>query len=272
MRSLKKALIALISGVFFLLSMLYFLQEKLIFLPEKLSTNYTYSFREPFEEFYLERPDGARLNALHFKRKDPRGVILYFHGNAGNLSRWGEIVQDLVRLNYDLVVMDYRTYGKSKGKLSEKALLEDARAFYEYLERQYPREEIILYGRSLGSAMASYVASAHQVSLLILETPFYSLLDVARDRFPVLPVESFLKYPMRNYEFLRSAESPIVILHGNRDEVVPIRSAYKLRESLEGKPVQFIEIEGGQHNNLSSFNKYHKALESILQPSSQKDP
>ncbi|GGD38697.1 alpha/beta hydrolase [Muriicola marianensis] len=269
MRSLRKAVLALISGVLLFLSMLYFLQEKLIFLPEKLPKDYTYSFREPFEEFYLERPDGARLNALHFKREDPRGVILYFHGNAGNLSRWGEVVQNLVRLNYDLVVMDYRTYGKSKGKLSEKALLEDARAFYEYLQPLYKSEDIILYGRSLGTAMASYVASENQISILILETPFHSLLDVARHRFPVLPVESFLKYPFRNYEFLHAVESPIVILHGDRDEVVPIKSAYRLRESLEGKSVQFIEIKGGGHNNLSSFQRYHEALSNILQPSSQ---
>ncbi len=266
MGNLKKVGIILVSGIVILLAMLYFLQEKLIFLPEKLPSDYSYSFDEPFEEFFLERPDGAVLNALHFRREDPRGVILYFHGNAGNLSRWGEVVQDLVRLNYDLVVMDYRTYGKSKGKLSEKTLLEDAQAFYEYLTKTYPEEDIILYGRSLGTAMASYVASQNKVSLLILETPFYSMLDVAQERFPILPVETLIKYPFRNYEFLRKTTSRIIILHGTRDKVVPISSSLKLMKSLEGKAVDFIEIEGGSHNDLSSFQAYQRAVRALLQP------
>ncbi|MBT8291109.1 MAG: lysophospholipase, partial [Muriicola sp.] len=157
--------------------MLYYLQEKLIFLPTKLDNQYQYSFEEPFEEFFITRPDGAILNALHFKRDNPRGVILYFHGNAGNLDRWGEEVLGLVRRNYDLVVMDYRTYGKSSGKLSETALLEDAQAFYDYVAEINDKKKIILFGRSLGTAMASYLSSRNQASMLILETPFYSLLD-----------------------------------------------------------------------------------------------
>ena len=119
-------------------TMIYFLQEKLIFLPTSLSQNHEYQFSEPFEEFFLQSNDGARLNALHFKRKDPLGVILYFHGNAGNLDRWGEIGMSLSRsLNYDVVIMDYRTYGKSKGYLSEEALHADGQLFYDYVSKQY---------------------------------------------------------------------------------------------------------------------------------------
>ncbi len=268
MRSLKKVSLGLIILLLISVTMLYFLQEKLIFLPERLPADYRYTFEVPFEEFYIDRPDGATLNALHFKKEDPTGVILYFHGNAGNLARWGEVVQDLVNLNYDVVVMDYRTYGKSKGKLSEKALLEDAQAFYEYLVRSYQAKDIVLYGRSLGTAMASYVASQNQVSLLILETPFYSLLDVAKGRFPILPIENFIKYPFRNHEFLRHTNTRTVIFHGDQDEVVPIASSLKLLRSLDGKPVEFIEIEGGEHNNLNTFETYRRALRLLLQPAS----
>ena len=264
MRNLKKAGLWVISAILIAIAMLYFLQEKLIFLPSKLDENYQYTFRQPFEEFYLTRPDGARLNALHFKREAPRGVILYFHGNAGDLSRWGEVVQELVRRNYDVVVMDYRTYGKSTGKLSEQALLEDAQAFYDYLTQAYPRDEIILYGRSLGTAMASYVASGNQVPLLILETPFYSLLDVASSRFPILPMETLFKYPFRSFEFLREAESKILMIHGDQDEVVPLGSARKLQQSLEGKSLEFVLVPGGQHNNLSSFEVYQTTMDRWL--------
>lgn len=260
----RKVLLGLVAGVLIILTMLYFLQEKLIFLPSKLPANYSYSFDEPFEEFFLTADDGAKLNALHFKRKDPIGVILYFHGNAGDLSRWGEVVQNFVKLNYDVVIMDYRTYGKSTGSLSERALLNDAQLFYHYVAAQYNEENIIVYGRSLGTAMASYLVSEHTPSLLVLETPFYSLLDVAQDRFPILPLNSLLKYQFKSYEYLRSASCPIVMLHGDRDRVVAMQSSEKLFHSLKGKNAEYIIIEGGEHNNLSSFQTYRDTIDSLL--------
>ncbi len=264
MRRFKKALLGLLAGILIFLTMLYFLQEKLIFLPSKLPANYSFSFDEPFEEFFLTTDDGAKLNALHFKRENPYGVILYFHGNAGDLSRWGQVVQTFVKLNYDVVVMDYRSYGKSTGNLSEMALLSDAQLFYQYVLARYKQEDIILYGRSLGSAMASYLVSINTPSLLVLETPFYSLLDVAQDRFPILPVNSFLKYHFKSYQYLQSANCSIVILHGDQDRVVPIQSSEKLYRSLKGKDVEFITIEGGEHNNLSDFESYGEAIHSLL--------
>ena len=266
MHKFKRVLAAVIACILILLAMLYFLQEKLIFLPSKLPADYTYSFDESFEEIYITTEDGAKLNALHFKNENPYGVILYFHGNAGDLSRWGHEVQFLVKLNYDVVVMDYRTYGKSTGILSESALLKDARLFYEYTASQYPEQEIIIYGRSLGTAMASYLASTEPSSLLILETPFYSLLDVAQNRFPILPVNSLLKYQFKSHRYLQAAECPIVIIHGDKDGVVPLASAKKLYESLDGKNVKFIVIEGGEHNDLSSFPTYKSTMNSLLIP------
>lgn len=264
MRKTKRVLLGLMAAILIFLTMLYFLQEKLIFLPSKLPANYSFSFDEPFEEFYLTTDDGAKLNALHFKRKDPNGVILYFHGNAGDLARWGEVAQYFVQFNYDVVVMDYRTYGKSTGNLSEFALLSDAQLFYQYAASHYKEEEIIVYGRSLGTAMASYLVSKHTPSLLILETPFYSLLDVAQDRFPILPLNYLLKYQFKSYQYLKTAKCPIVILHGDQDGVVPIQSSEKLFHSLKGKDVKYISIEGGEHNNLSAFQSYRDAIDSLL--------
>lgn len=260
----KRVLLGLVAAVLIILTMLYFLQEKLIFLPSKLPANYSYSFDEPFEEFNLTSNDGAKLNALHFKREDPIGVILYFHGNAGDLSRWGEVAQYFVKLNYDVVIMDYRTYGKSTGSLSERALLSDAQLFYQYVATLYKEEDIIVYGRSLGTALASYLVSEHSPSLLVLETPFYSLLDVAQDRFPILPMNSLLKYQFKSYEYLKSARCPIVILHGDQDRVVAIQSSEKLYRSLEGKDAEYVIIEGGEHNNLSAFKTYRDAIDILL--------
>jgi pimeloyl-ACP methyl ester carboxylesterase len=112
--------------------------------------------------------------------------------------------------------------------------------------------------------MASYLVSVHTPSLLVLETPFYSLLDVAQDRFPILPMNSLLKYQFKSYEYLKSARCPIVILHGDQDRVVAVQSSEKLYHSLEGKDVEYIIIEGGEHNNLSTFKTYRVAIDTLL--------
>lgn len=162
-------------------SALYLFQEKLLFLPTNLEQDYVYEFNPDFEEIFLEPEHQVLINAIHFKAENPKGVILYFHGNAGDLSRWGKITEKFVDLQYDIFVIDYRTYGKSKGKLSEEALYNDAQFCYDYLLKQYSENEITLYGRSLGTGIASYLAAKNKPSRLILETPYYSILDVAKE-------------------------------------------------------------------------------------------
>jgi pimeloyl-ACP methyl ester carboxylesterase len=109
MQKFKKIGLRLVVIYLFIASMLYFFQEKIIFLPSQLPKDYVYSFSQRFEEFFLDSKDGAHLNGLHFKVANPKGVILYFHGNAGDLSRWGEIAQFFVQKQYDVIVMDFRT-------------------------------------------------------------------------------------------------------------------------------------------------------------------
>jgi alpha-beta hydrolase superfamily lysophospholipase len=247
-------------------SMLYFIQEKLIFLPTKLPADFEYSFQYPFDEIFLTAEDGAVLNALHFKNENPAGVILYFHGNAGDLSRWGQIATYFVEKNYDVVIMDYRTYGKSTGILSEEALMKDAQLFYDYAVAIYKEDQLILYGRSLGTGLASFLASRNHPSQLILETPYFSMLDVAKERFPYLPLSFMIKYKMPSYEFLQTSKCPILIVHGTKDKIVPLRSGEKLYNVLKKKEVTMVVVEGGEHNNLLEFNAYREAIKRTLQP------
>ena len=252
-------------------TMIYFIQEKLIFLPSRLSQNYEYQFSEPFEEFFLESDDGAKLNALHFKRRDPLGVVLYFHGNAGNLARWGEIGMSLSQsLNYDVVIMDYRTYGKSKGTLSESALHSDGQLFYDYVSRQYDESKIVLYGRSLGTGIVTRLASKNNPQRVILETPYFSLLDIGQRRFPYLPVKWLLKYEFKSYEYVSNISCPIAVFHGTDDEIIPLESGKKLFETIPEGSKEFYLIEGARHNNISSFDRYHSGLEKFLSPESIK--
>lgn len=243
---------------------LYFMQEKLLFLPSVLEQDYQYQFNYNFEELNFETDDGAILNAIHFKVENPKDVILYFHGNAGDLSRWGTIAEFFVEKNYDVLVMDYRTYGKSKGKLSEDAFYSDAQLFYDYLTKSYNEEDITVYGRSLGTGVATYIASKNKPKQLILETPYYSIADVGKHRFPFLPVETLLKYKFPTYKFIKEVSCPITMFHGLNDQVIPYESAEKLYKSSPNKYTSFITIEAANHNNIIEFESYHTIIKKVL--------
>ena len=244
-------------------TILYTLQEKILFRPTVLESNYQFQFQSEFEEINLKSKDGAIINALHFKAENPKGVILYFHGNAGDLSRWGKIAERFLEYNYDIFIMDYRTYGKSRGELSEQALYADAQLCYDYVYKSFPPEKVTVYGRSLGSGIATYLASKHSTNQLILETPYYSILDVAQYRFPMFPVKGMLKYELPTYKFLENVDCPISIFHGTDDYVVPYSSGMKLKDSTD-KAIRFITIEGGGHNNLIEFEHYNSGIEKLL--------
>ena len=260
---LKKLVIVFLGLYVMIVSALYIFQEKLLFLPTTLEQDYQYQFAYPFEELFLETSDDAIINALHFKAEHPKGVILYFHGNAGDLSRWGKVTEYFVNKNYDVMVMDYRTYGKSKGSLSEAAFYNDAQYCYNYLLNQYQETQIIVYGRSLGTGIASYIASENQPHQLVLETPYYSILDVAKQRFPVFPVKQLLKYHFPTFTYLPKVICPIAIIHGTDDSIVPYSSGKKLSE-LGLDNLEFITIKDGNHNNLIEFDAYHKMIKTVL--------
>ena len=269
MRSARRWAFTLFGSYLIFGFMIYFIQEQFIFLPSRLPENYQYQFDIPFEEFYLHAEDGARLNALHFKAPDAKGVILYFHGNAGNLARWGEITMELTKnYNYDVVVMDYRKYGKSRGSLSEEALHSDGQLFYDYVRKHYDERDIVLYGRSLGTGIASQLAAMNNPQKVILETPYYSMLDIGQRRFPYLPVKWLLKYEFKSFEYVQDISCPIAIFHGTKDEIIPMESGKKLYESIPGLNKRFIEVEGARHNNLSGFETFNIGIRQLLESGS----
>lgn len=242
-----------------------YLQKKAIFRPVRLAADYRFQFPEPFEEHYFATPDGQRLNGLFFPASgiSGRGVVLYFHGNRDNLQRWGAMHRDFTALGYDFFAPDYRGYGKSTGEPEEKTLYADALLIYKWLRKKYAPEEIVLYGRSLGSGMACYLAAQVPVKMLILETPFDNIRGVLTShlRKNDLPFEPAFEFP--NHSFLEKTTAPVLIIHGTRDRVVPYSSAARLKLCLKPGD-EFVTIEGGSHNNLSSFEKYRERLQHWL--------
>jgi len=263
-QKLKKAFIVLLSIYIMVSSLLYFLQEKMLFLPTVLEQDYAFEFTQSFEELFFKTDNNAVINAIHFKAETPKGVILYFHGNAGDLSRWGNVAEYFVELNYDVLIMDYRTYGKSTGALSEQVFYDDAQFCYNYLKERYAENKITLYGRSLGTGAATYLASRNTPKQLILETPYYSITHVAASRFPMFPVEKLLKYKFPSFQFIEHVKCSISILHGTDDAVIPMQSARKLFEAAPKALTSFTIVDGGNHNDLVRYKSYHSKIREIL--------
>lgn len=243
---------------------LYFFQENLIFHPQQLPQEYIFDFENTAEEVWIDASDGARLHGLHFEEENAKGTILYFHGNAGSLARWGEIVQFFVKKQYNVIVMDYRQYGKSGGVLSQEALYEDSLEWYAFAKAEYPSTPITSYGRSLGTTFATYVASREEVYQLILETPFYSIEDEASSRFPILPVKKLLNYEFPTYAFINDVNAPITFLHGTDDGVVDYEHGKRLFERIRSTNKKFITVPDGGHNNLIEYEVYRDEIDRIL--------
>ena len=239
------------------------LQRSFIFHPIKLDKDYQFAFDFSFEELNFDIPEG-KLNAIYSKtNSQSKGVVLYFHGNADNLDRWGHVSKDFLERSYDVIMMDYRGFGKSDGKSTEKNMYEDARKIYDFALKHYDPENILIYGRSIGSGVASALASEVKAQQLILETPFYSLPDVVREKYPFVLLVFKLDFDFPNYKHIEGLDIPVHIFHGTKDNVVPYSSAEKLREHLKNHD-SFLTIPGGKHKDLPSFSLYQTRLSEIL--------
>lgn len=243
---------------------LYILQDKILFRPTVLEQDYQFQFSHKFDELFLKTDNEAVINAIHFKVENPKGVILYFHGNQGDLQRWGIITEYFVDKKYDVLVMDYRSYGKSKGILNEKKLYQDADFIYNYAKEKYSEKDISIYGRSLGTTFATYLASKNNPKQLILESPYYSIIDVAQKRFPFVPVKKFMNFEFPTFRYVKNVNCNITILHGTSDFVIPISSGNKLFQVSPKSNTRFVKVDGASHNNLIDFDVYHREIDAIL--------
>ncbi len=264
MKRLKITSVVLLVLYAVLLLLAYGFQERMIFLPEVLPSNHKFEFCQPYEEFFITANDGAKLNVVYFQQEHTKGAILYFHGNSGNISNLGHVANLIYGKGYDLFLFDYRTYGKSTGKISEKALKEDAQLLYEFALRTYKEDNIIIYGRSLGTAIASGLAAANHPQKLILESPFYSGVEIGKYRFPFLPVQWLSRYKFPTSEYVQKINCPIFILHGTEDSVVPFEQGQRLFDAVPGKNKNLFTIEGGDHKYLYGFDSFAKGIGQVL--------
>ena len=261
---MHSTLLYIIVATIVLLSVLvYFFQEKFIFRPEKLRQDFEFKYDAPFKELFFDVMPGVRINGLHFYREEPKGLILYFHGNTRSIKGWARYAKDFYRYDYDVVLVDYRGFGKSTGKRSEKDMFSDMQFVYEKLLTQYTEHHILVYGRSIGSGFASKIASDNKPRYLILDAPYYNFTKVVERFLPFLPVKLILLYKLRTDKWIKHVNCHTYIIHGTKDRLIPIRHSEKLQE-LNPHKITLIRIHGGRHNNLPSFPEYHNFIRDIL--------
>jgi len=244
---------------------LYYVQDYVLFKPEKLPEDFQFDYEnQETKEYNLETRDGAVINGLRFfPKNESKGVVIYLKGNSKSIKGWGKFAVDFTRHGYNVLMVDYRGFGKSTGKRSQKAIKRDLQLVYNKVKEKTTEDRIILYGRSLGSGFAAKLASMNSPKKLILDAPYYSLTKVTGRYMPFMPLSILLKYPLPTYKWLKYVQCPIHIIHGTDDKLIPYKSSVKLSQ-VNARLTKLYTVIGGGHKNLNNFESYHKMLDDIL--------
>jgi alpha-beta hydrolase superfamily lysophospholipase len=241
----------------------YLRQEKMIFQPDHLPRSFTFNFQGEFRELYYEVAPNILLHAILFKIENPKGLLLYFHGNAGSLSSWGQWAAVFQKEGFDVLMYDYRGYGKSGGKIrNESSIHSDAEFIYHRIIQKYEGKRIVFYGRSLGTGIATKLAAKYTPEQLILTTPYFNFKEVVRFHYPYLPADTILKYRFRTDKYIVEVKCPVELFHGTQDELVPYENSLKLAKL--GNHIHLTTLEGGMHGDLNSFPEFRRRLKELL--------
>jgi fermentation-respiration switch protein FrsA (DUF1100 family) len=248
---LKWFLITVLVGYGAIAALAYFAQRALMYFPERTRTAPAAAGFPQAEEIELVTSDGERVIAWHVPPRGERPVVLYFHGNGGALNLRAGRFARLVADGTGLLALSYRGYGGSSGRPSEAGLLYDAEAIYDYAAARYPAERLVPFGESLGSGVAVALAVEHKVGKVILESPFTSAVDIGAAAYPFLPVRLMMHDRFRSDERIGKVTAPVLVLHGARDTIVPIRHGERLY-ALISAPKKFVRFPEGHHSDLDS--------------------
>ena len=244
----------------------YISQSRYVYFPERTLVVDPSAVGLEFESIHFKTADGLGLFGWFVPCDGARGAILFCHGNAGNISHRLESIQIFHRLGLDVFIFDYRGYGQSEGKPTEHGTYEDAEAAWQYLteERQLPPEQVIVFGRSIGGAIASWLAQRHTPGALIVESSFTSLRDAASTLYPYLPIRLFLRFEYNTVDYLRGVSCPVLIVHSRDDEIMPFSHGIRLFE-VASDPKDFLEIKG-THNEgfIMSGRHYEEGLNAFI--------
>ena len=244
---------------------LYYLQKKLMLHPKQLPPGYKFQFAFPFKEINIPFNKKDNINLVQFlpEKNMLKGVVLYFHGNRDNINRYAKYAVNFTKHGYEVWINDYPEYGKSTGKFTEDNVYRQAAQIYKLASAKFESNNIIVYGKSLGSGIACWLASKKVCRDVILETPYYSMSELLTRYAPIYPAPFMSHFKFPTGEYLKEVNAPVIIFHGSKDKVIPHWHALKLKDVLKEKD-EFITIENASHNNLNDFPLFHEKLDVIL--------
>src|SRR5271157_2845152 len=246
-------LVALAAGMLIVVITLRVIENQLIYFPPRYPVGFPppETYEGEVEDVWLLTGDGVRINAFYRSNPSSRQVLLWFHGNAENIGYDLDHLRVLAKIGVNILAVDYRGYGKSEGKPDEAGVYQDADAAYDYLikQRHFRAEDIIIYGHSLGGAVAVNLASRRPCGGLIVESSFTSARAMARRMFAIPVIAYVVKSRFDSLQKIRDVRAPILIVHGTRDEVVPFEMGQQLFAAAP-EPKRFYPIAGAGHNNL----------------------
>jgi uncharacterized protein len=251
LKSMGTFLIAVAGGYLMLLVVMYTFQNQLLFMPSSGFMQTPGSTGLTAEDVWAETEDGVRIHGWYFPHEDSDLVVVLSHGNAGNIGGRIAIAETLLNSGASVLMYDYRGYGQSEGSPSEKGLYHDIEAVVEYLKSDlgYSGQQIMMYGRSLGGAVAAYAATRHTLGGLVLDSAFKNLKAMVRDVYPFVPAR-LAKYDFPTDEYIQQLDGlPVLIMHSPNDEIVGYHHGRALYE-LAGEPKQFIDLRGSHNNNF----------------------
>jgi alpha-beta hydrolase superfamily lysophospholipase len=265
LRFLIIILLGLLLIVYFsVISYIYFNQAGMVFQNSRLSENFKFEYQQNFEELNIRSFDGVNLNGLLFKADTPKGLIFYLHGNAGTLGTWGSIADVYTSLGYDIFILDYRSFGKSGGEIeSEEQLNKDISIVYKKICERYSEDKIIITGYSIGSGLATILASNNMPKALILQAPYYSFTELTSSKVPFFP--DFMKrFNFETHNYVAKIKVPVYIFHGDQDQLIPFTNAIRLSELVKSDKHLYI-LKEQNHIGINENEDFQNQLKIILQ-------
>jgi fermentation-respiration switch protein FrsA (DUF1100 family) len=248
---------------------LYLFQDRLVYLSDYPSRELSATPAQiglEFESVNLSASDGVRLHGWFLPHEKPRATLLFFHGNAGNISHRLDSLAMFHHLGLSVLIIDYRGYGQSEGDTSEAGIYRDAEAAWHHLtlERQIAPDRILLFGRSLGGAVAGYLASQHEALGVVLESTFTSAPDLASDLYPWLPARWLARLDYDTRTRLSAIGMPLMIVHSREDEIIPFSHAEILYNEAQS-PKHFLHLQGSHNYGfMANRERYHQALDEFI--------
>jgi fermentation-respiration switch protein FrsA (DUF1100 family) len=252
MTALKWILLLALVGWGGIVVLAYVAQRSLMYFPEKVRTPPAAAGLPEAEEIFLQTADGEKLIAWHVPPRGDKPLVLYFHGNGGALSWRADRFRALIADGTGLLALSYRGYGGSSGSPSEAGLIRDGEAAYEFAASQYGTARLALWGESLGTGVAVALAATHPVAAIMLDAPFPSAAAVGAAHYPFLPVRWLIKDPFYSDRRILDVRAPVLVLHGARDDVIPIAFGEQLFALIPGRK-QFVRFAAAGHNDLDRY-------------------